>query len=93
MQLTCEAGLALAQEPSCLAVAEVAGEVGLCPVVGWVGALQAQAPVVTGLCHTLILILLTVLPTVTCHETLLSAPAQLTAAQLPDAVPHSKEGI
>lgn len=73
MQLTCEAWLALAQESSCLAVAEVAGEVGLCPVVGWVGALQAQATVVTGLCHTLIHILLTVLPCVTCHETLLSA--------------------
>lgn len=72
-QLTCKAWLALAQEPSCLAVAEVAGEVGLCPVMGWVGALQAQATVVTGLCHTLIHILLTVLPGVTCHETPLSA--------------------
>lgn len=73
VQLTCKAWLALAQEPSCLAVAEVAGEVGLCPVVGGVGALQAKATVVAGLCLTLIHVLLTVLPGVTCQETLLSA--------------------
>lgn len=82
VQLTCKAWLALAQEASCLAVAEGAGEVGLCPVVGWVGALQAQAPVVAGLCHTLIHILLTVLPSVPCSETHSQHHAQLTAAQL-----------
>lgn len=75
MQLTCEAWLAVAQESSCLAVAEGAGEAWLCPVVGGVGALQAQPPVVAGLCHTLVHVLLAVLPGVTCHETLLSAPA------------------
>lgn len=63
--LPCKAWLAPTLETSCLAIAEITGEVRSCSIVGLVGSFEAYTSVVTGICCTFIHVLFTVLSCVT----------------------------